>query len=97
VNKSFDKDDDPEEYTVSVSDIIKANRSKQSIADVQSSSSNDEPEDEEEDGMDEGKGFSGGYVMEPIPGWYENIPILDFNSLYPNLMMTYFLERKSNF
>lgn len=38
------------------------------------------------------KGFAGGFVMEPKPGFYENIPILDFNALYPNIMMSYFLD-----
>lgn len=30
--------------------------------------------------------------MEPKPGFYENIPILDFNALYPNIMMSYCLD-----
>ncbi len=38
------------------------------------------------------KGFAGGFVMEPKPGFYENIPILDFNALYPNIMMSYCLD-----
>lgn len=38
------------------------------------------------------KGFSGGFVMTPSPGFYENTPILDFNSLYPNIMISFFLD-----
>ena len=33
--------------------------------------------------------FSGGYVMDPIPGKYDNIICLDFSSLYPSIMRTY--------
>ena len=44
-------------------------------------------------GKDESeKGFAGGFVMEPKPGFYENIPIYDFNALYPNIMMSYCLD-----
>lgn len=35
------------------------------------------------------KGFEGGFVMDPKRGFWENIPTLDFNSLYPNIMITY--------
>lgn len=38
------------------------------------------------------KGFSGGFVMEPTPGLYENVVVGDFNSLYPNIMITYGLD-----
>lgn len=38
------------------------------------------------------KAFSGGKVMEPKRGIYDNMPILDFNSLYPNLMISYKLD-----
>lgn len=38
------------------------------------------------------KGFAGGFVMEPKSGFYENVPVLDFNSLYPNIMMSYCLD-----
>lgn len=34
----------------------------------------------------EGKGFSGGMVMIPRRGIAHNIPVFDWNSLYPNLM-----------
>src|SRR5690606_37879648 len=38
------------------------------------------------------KSFSGGYVMEVTkPAMYENVVIVDFNSLYPNIMLSYFL------
>jgi len=30
--------------------------------------------------------------MEPDAGFYENVPVLDFNALYPNIMMSYFLD-----
>lgn len=33
--------------------------------------------------------FSGGFVYEPIPGIYKNIPCLDFKSLYPTVMIAY--------
>jgi DNA polymerase elongation subunit (family B) len=38
------------------------------------------------------KGFSGGFVMEPRKGFFRNVPILDFNALYPNIMMSYCLD-----
>ena len=34
------------------------------------------------------KDFQGGYVMEPVPGLYENIVSFDANSLYPSVMLT---------
>ena len=33
--------------------------------------------------------YSGGFVNEPIQGRHENIVALDFNSLYPSIMMAY--------
>lgn len=41
---------------------------------------------------DKKKGFTGGCVFKPVPGLYDNTAILDFNSLYPNLMLTYFVD-----
>lgn len=43
-------------------------------------------------GKKNGKAFSGGKVKEPKRGVYDNMPILDFNSLYPNLMLSYKLD-----
>jgi DNA polymerase elongation subunit (family B) len=40
----------------------------------------------------EEKRMTGGRVMEPIRGEYNNMLILDFNSLYPNLMIRYKLD-----
>src|SRR3989344_3236057 len=36
--------------------------------------------------------IKGGYVMESKPGIYENIIILDFKSLYPSIMRTFFID-----
>ena len=41
-------------------------------------------EDENED--------SGGYVMEPEPGFYEDVPVFDFFSMYPNIDITFNLS-----
>lgn len=35
------------------------------------------------------KGFSGGYVIDPILGMFYNICIFDFQSLYPSIMISY--------
>jgi DNA polymerase elongation subunit (family B) len=35
------------------------------------------------------KGFSGGYVIEPIKGLYHNLIILDFSALYPSIMISH--------
>jgi DNA polymerase elongation subunit (family B) len=32
--------------------------------------------------------FSGGYVKEPIPGLYDDVVVMDLNSLYPNTIIT---------
>lgn len=40
----------------------------------------------------EAKNFVGGKVKDPKRGIYDNMIILDFNSLYPNLMITYKLD-----
>ena len=42
--------------------------------------------------MDErsgGSGFKGAHVVDPIPGFYRNIIILDFQSLYPSIIIRY--------
>lgn len=37
----------------------------------------------------EGYTYKGGFVGEPVPGLYENVICLDFNSLYPSLIIAY--------
>ncbi|HEX2959495.1 MAG TPA: DNA polymerase II [Chitinispirillaceae bacterium] len=34
----------------------------------------------------------GGYVIEPVPGIYENVIVLDFRSLYPSIIMTFGID-----
>lgn len=36
--------------------------------------------------------ITGAYVMQPTPGIYDNVILLDFKSLYPSLMITYNLD-----
>jgi DNA polymerase I len=36
--------------------------------------------------------YAGGLVLQPKPGLHENIAVLDFKSMYPNLMITYNLS-----
>jgi DNA polymerase-2 len=36
--------------------------------------------------------LSGGYVMEPLPGIYENVLLFDFKSLYPTIMVTFLID-----
>jgi DNA polymerase-2 len=36
--------------------------------------------------------LSGGYVMEPAPGLYRNVVVLDFKSLYPSIIMTFKID-----
>lgn len=33
--------------------------------------------------------YMGGYVMDPKPGFYKDVYVFDFNSLYPNIMRTF--------
>lgn len=33
--------------------------------------------------------FMGGYVLDPEPGYYENVYVFDFASLYPNIIRTF--------
>ncbi len=35
---------------------------------------------------------AGGYVLEPRPGLYENVPVFDFRSLYPSLIRTFGID-----
>jgi len=34
----------------------------------------------------------GGYVMESVPGLYKNVIVLDFKSLYPSIMQTFYID-----
>lgn len=36
-----------------------------------------------------GERYLGAYVMDPVPGFYENVVPLDFNSLYPSLIIAH--------
>ena len=36
--------------------------------------------------------YTGGLVLSPKPGFHENIAVLDFKSMYPNIMITYNLS-----
>jgi DNA polymerase I len=38
------------------------------------------------------RSYAGGLVLQPEPGLHENIAVLDFKSMYPNLMITYNLS-----
>ncbi len=38
------------------------------------------------------RSYAGGLVLKPEPGLHENIAVLDFKSMYPNLMITYNLS-----
>lgn len=35
---------------------------------------------------------AGGYVIDPVPGIYENVVVLDFKSLYPSIMQTFKID-----
>lgn len=39
---------------------------------------------------------AGGYVMDPIPGIYDDIVVLDFKSLYPSIIQTFKIDPLSN-
>ncbi|MGZ9897809.1 DNA polymerase II [Shewanella gaetbuli] len=36
----------------------------------------------------------GGYVMDSIPGYYKNVLVLDFKSLYPSIIRTFLIDPK---
>ena len=40
----------------------------------------------------DGAGSPGGYVMDSAPGLYENVLVLDFKSLYPSIIRTFFID-----
>lgn len=48
----------------------------------------------EKDGytVSEDERYVGAYVFPPVPGLYENVVALDFNSLYPNLIIAYNID-----
>lgn len=39
-----------------------------------------------------GLGSPGGYVLDSAPGLYENVLVLDFKSLYPSIIRTFFID-----
>jgi len=39
---------------------------------------------------------AGGYVMDPVPGIYDDIVVLDFKSLYPSIIQTFKIDPISN-
>jgi DNA polymerase elongation subunit (family B) len=41
------------------------------------------------DEKEEGPKFEGAYVMEPVPGLYDNVHIFDFKSLYPTIIWSW--------
>jgi DNA polymerase-2 len=46
--------------------------------------------------LDTSEHAAGGYVMDPIPGIYDNIVVLDFKSLYPSIIQTFKIDPLSN-
>ncbi len=44
------------------------------------------------DNHSDGPGSPGGYVMDSIPGLYKNVLVLDFKSLYPSIIRTFFID-----
>jgi len=44
---------------------------------------------------DRGERIKGGYVMESLPGIYDNIIVLDFKSLYPSIVKTFNIDPSS--
>ena len=39
---------------------------------------------------------TGGYVMDPVPGIYDDVIVLDFKSLYPSIIQTFKIDPYSN-
>lgn len=39
--------------------------------------------------------YTGGFVYDPIPGIYHNIPIFDFKSLYPSVMISFNIDYRT--
>ena len=46
--------------------------------------------------LDTSEHAAGGYVMDPIPGIYDDIIVLDFKSLYPSIIQTFKIDPYSN-
>ena len=44
------------------------------------------------DNRSDGPGSPGGYVMDSMPGLYDNVLVLDFKSLYPSIIRTFFID-----
>lgn len=44
------------------------------------------------DNSSNGLGSPGGYVLDSAPGIYENVLVLDFKSLYPSIIRTFFID-----
>lgn len=38
------------------------------------------------------RSLTGGFIMDPAPGIYRNVAVLDFRSLYPSIMMTFLID-----
>jgi len=46
--------------------------------------------------LDTSEHAAGGYVMDPIPGIYDDVIVLDFKSLYPSIIQTFKIDPYSN-
>ena len=46
--------------------------------------------------LDTSEHAAGGYVMDPVPGIYDDVVVLDFKSLYPSIIQTYKIDPYSN-
>jgi len=46
--------------------------------------------------LDASEHSAGGYVMDPIPGIYDDVIVLDFKSLYPSIIQTFKIDPYSN-
>lgn len=44
---------------------------------------------EQREGESDRKKFTGGFVLEPKIGLHENVSVFDFNSMYPNMIITF--------
>lgn len=44
------------------------------------------------DAANTNESLPGGYVLEPTPGIYENVLVLDFRSLYPSIILTFMID-----
>ena len=46
--------------------------------------------------LDTSEHAAGGYVMDPVPGIYDDVIVLDFKSLYPSIIQTFKIDPLSN-